>query len=172
MTDSMHIVKNKVENLKPELFKKKKLSDEDIKEKSAKNLTKHVSHFIGTLGTEKCENLYFDKTIILKEDNENQLENRLQEIMKFEDEKIVVFGLFSLVIKREKIIEIFTQVTKSLFKKERQNCKGRIWCLEINGTGKGCGVIAADDKIWTWKDTVPKKAKKAKCIKVSKKADL
>ena len=88
--------------------------------------------------------IFFEKTIILKEDNETQLENRLQEIMKFEDEKVVIFGLFSVSIKREKMIEIFTRITKSLFKQDRENCKGRIWCLEINGSGRGCGVIAAD----------------------------
>ena len=169
MTDSMHIVKNKTKNLKPELFKKKKLSDEEIKEKSAKTLTKNVSHFIGHLGE---HDIFFDKTIILKEDEETHLENRLQEIIKFEDEKSVIFGLFSLSIKREKMIEIFTRVVKSLFKKDRKNCKGRIWCLEINGSGRGCGVIAADDKIWTWKDKLPaKKKKSSKCIKVSKKLE-
>ena len=169
MTDSMHIVKNKTKNLKPELFKKKKLSDEEIKEKSAKNLTKNVSHFIGHLGE---NDIFFEKTIILKEDNATQLENRLQEIMKFEDEKVVIFGLFSVLIKREKMIEIFTRITKSLFKQDRENCKGRIWCLEINGSGRGCGVIAADDKIWTWKDKLPtKKKKSSKCIKVSKKLE-
>ena len=133
------------------------MSDEEIKEKSAKNLTKNVSHFIGHLGE---KNIFFEKTIILKEDNEIQLENRLQEIMKFEDEKVVIFGLFSVSIKREKMIEIFTRITKSLFKQDRENCKGRIWCLEINGSGRGCGVIAADDKIWTWKDKMPTKKKK------------
>ena len=132
------------------------MSNEEIKEKSAKNLTKNVSHFIGHLGE---KNIFFEKTIILKEDNEIQLENRLQEIMKFEDEKVVIFGLFSVSIKREKLIEIFTRVTKSLFKQNRENCKGRIWCLEINGSGRGCGVIAADDKIWTWKDKLPTKKK-------------
>ena len=143
------------------------MSNEEIKEKSAKNLTKNVSHFIGHLGE---NDIFFEKTIILKEDNEIQLENRLQEIMKFEDEKVVIFGLFSVLIKREKMIEIFTRVTKSLFKQDRENCKGRIWCLEINGSGRGCGVIAADDKIWTWKDKLPAKKKKStKCIKVSKK---
>ena len=132
------------------------MSNEEIKEKSAKNLTKNVSHFIGHLGE---KNIFFEKTIILKEDNEIQLENRLQEIMKFEDEKVVIFGLFSVLIKREKMIEIFTRITKSLFKQDRENCKGRIWCLEINGSGRGCGVIAADDKIWTWKDKLPTKKK-------------
>ena len=141
---------------KPELFKKKKLSNEEIKEKSAKNLTKNVSHFIGHLGE---NDIFFEKTIILKEDNETQLENRLQEIMKFEDEKVVIFGLFSLLISREKMIEIFTRITKFLFKQDREICKGRIWCLEINGSGRGCGVIAADDKIWTWKDKLPTKKK-------------
>ena len=135
------------------------MSNEEIKEKSAKNLTKNVSHFIGHLGE---KNIFFEKTIILKEDNEIQLENRLQEIMKFEDEKVVIFGLFSVSIKREKMIEIFTRITKSLFKQDRENCKGRIWCLEINGSGRGCGVIAADDKIWTWKDKIPTKKKKLK----------
>ena len=79
--------------------------------------------------------------------------------MKFEDEKVVIFGLFSLLIPREKMIEIFTRVVKSLFKKDRKNCQGRIWCLEINGSGRGCGVIAADDKIWTWKDKLTTKKK-------------
>ena len=156
MTDSMHIVKNKTKNLKPELFKKKKLSDEEIKEKSAKTLTKNVSNFVGHLGE---HDIFFDKTIILKEDEETHLENRLQEIIKFEDEKYVIFGLFCLSKKREKMIEIFTRVVKSLFKKDRKNCNGRIWCLEINGSGRGCGVIAADDKIWTWKDKLPTKKK-------------
>ena len=70
------------------------------------------------------------------------------------------------------MIEIFTRITKSLFKQDRENCKGRIWCLEINGSGRGCGIIAADDKIWTWKDKLPAKKKKStKCIKVSKKLE-
>ena len=29
--------------------------------------------------------------------------------------------------------------------------------LEVNGTGRGCGVVAADDKIKIWKDKLAKK---------------
>jgi len=32
------------------------------------------------------------------------------------------------------------------------NALGRIWSAEYNGSGKGVGLIAADDKIHVWKD--------------------
>ena len=75
------------------LATKKKIKKDEIPEKTAKELTKHVSHFIGTLAT---ENIFFRKTIILKEDDLEMLTQRLIEIMKYEEEKYVVFGVFSV----------------------------------------------------------------------------
>ncbi len=28
----------------------------------------------------------------------------------------------------------------------------RIWSMEYNGSGRGCGLVAADDKIHVWRD--------------------
>ena len=117
---------------------------------------------------DESKNLFYEKTIILKEENETNLENRLRELMKFEEEKLVIFGIFSCTIKTPKIVDIFATIAKNLFKSNRES-KGRIWCLEVNGSGRGCGVVAADDKIWTWKDKIPVK-KSSKCIKVVKKS--
>ena len=97
--------------------------------------------------------MFFTKTIIVKEDNLSSLESRLKELMKYEDEKLVIFGIFSPSIKPKKIIDSFIQIAKHFFKTSKPI--GRIWCAEINGTGKGCGVVAAGDKIKIWKDTIP-----------------
>ena len=35
--------------------------------------------------------------------------------------------------------------------KRKSKALGRMWSIEINGTGKGCGLIAADDKIRIWR---------------------
>ena len=92
----------------------------------------------------------FSKTIILKEENLSALESRMAELMKYEDEKLVIFGIFSTSVKFRKIIECFLKNARPIFKTTKSI--GRIWCAEVNGTGKGCGIIAADDKIKIWKD--------------------
>ena len=94
----------------------------------------------------------FSKTIILKEENLSALESRMAELMKYEDEKLVIFGIFSTSVKFRKIIECFLKNARPIFKTTKSI--GRIWCAEVNGTGKGCGIIAADDKIKIWKDRV------------------
>lgn len=78
------------------------------------------------------------------------LTNRLREIMKYERETYVIFGVFSLKLKSREICPMFITEAKSLFKKAK--ALGRIWCLEVNGSGKGCGLIGADDKIKIWRD--------------------
>ena len=102
-----------------------------MQEKQPRELATHVSQFIGHCDD---QDLFFTKTIILKEDNQNALESRLNELMKYEDEKLVIFGIFSS-IKTRKIIETFIQTAKHYFKSSKPI--GRIWCAEINGTGKG-----------------------------------
>jgi len=77
--------------------------------------------------------------------------------MKYETEKYVIFGVFSNSLKSPAICKVFIENTKNLIKTEKERPIGRIWCLEVNGTGRGCGVVAADDKIKIWKDKLAKK---------------
>ncbi len=48
------------------------------------------------------------------------------------------------------VSRIFESKAKELLKR-RSISFGRIWSVEVNGTGKGCGLIAADDKIRIWR---------------------
>ena len=65
----------------------------------------------------------------------------------------MVFGIFATTEDTNKIIEMFKVKAKEFIKAEdRKKSAGRIWCIEINGTVKGCGVIAADDTIKVWKE--------------------
>jgi len=121
----------------------------EMQEKHPRELQQNVSHYIGHSNDEP---VFFSKTIILKEENLSALESRMAELMKYEDEKLVIFGIFSNSVKFRKIIECFLKNARPIFKTTKSI--GRIWCAEVNGTGKGCGIIAADDKIKIWKDRV------------------
>jgi hypothetical protein len=74
--------------------------------------------------------------------------------MKYEVCKRVNFGIFSN-LPRDEVVRSFVAAAKnSLRKKEdRKGRVGSIWALEVNGGGKGAGVIAADDKVYAWKDS-------------------
>ena len=96
--------------------------------------------------------IYFEKKIVVKEEIAANLELRLTELIKFEDAKRVIFGIFTNGIQHDEVCRIFREVTTELFKKSTNVKSGRILCAEINGFGKGCGIVAADDKIRIWKD--------------------
>lgn len=116
-------------------------------------MVKYVSHYIGRLGNEA---IFYGKTIIIKhEEDAKSLESRLHELIKYEDENYVIFGIFSASLKASVIAQIFIQKAKDLMKKQKSI--GRIWTLEINGRAKGCGIIAADDKLWIWRDVAVNK---------------
>lgn len=85
-----------------------------------------------------------------KEENESSLQSRIHELLKYEDKDRVVFGIFSAGIKPQKIRAIFSSEAKSLIKNAKPRPIGRIWSIEINGSGRGCGIVAADDQIKTW----------------------
>ena len=53
------------------LSKKKKLTKEEIKDKLPKELMKNVSHYVGTLAD---EHLFYNKTIIIKDEDKNSLQ--------------------------------------------------------------------------------------------------
>ena len=89
------------------------------------------------------------------DENEKSLQSRIHELLKYEDEHRVIFGIFSNGIKPSKIKAIFASEAKSFIKKASPRPVGRIWALEINGSGRGCGVVAADDKIKTWTEKKP-----------------
>ena len=131
--------------LRPEKLSKKRISELEPKE-----LGKYVSMFIGQYNKQP---IYFEKKIIIKDDNLESLEGRITELLRFEDTKRVIFGVFNFSQDSSSIVKMFEAKAK-LFIKEvgRKKALGRIWCIEINGTGKGCGVIAADDSIRVWKD--------------------
>ena len=78
------------------LSKKKKLTKEEIKEKIPKDLVKNVSHYVGTLAE---NHIFYNKTIIIKDEDKTSLETRLHEVMKYETENYVIFGVFSSNLK-------------------------------------------------------------------------
>ena len=80
------------------------------------------------------------------------MQDRLTELLKYEDAQRVVVGVFSQGggMSHNKVCKIFKQVCIDLLRQEAKS--GRVMCVEVNGTGKGCGIIAADDKIKVWMD--------------------
>ena len=115
-----------------------------------KELGKYVSMFIGTYNKLPT---YFEKKIIIKDENLESLEGRITELLRFEDTKRVIFGVFNFSEEVATITKIFESKAKSFIKEAGiSKALGRIWCIEINGTAKGCGVIAADDSIRVWRD--------------------
>ena len=62
------------------------------------------------------------------------------------------FGLETVLInfKLFSVSQIFERKAKDYLKR-KSKALGRMWSIEINGTGKGCGLIAADDKIRIWR---------------------
>ena len=131
--------------LRPEKLTKKKVSELEPKE-----LGKYVSMFIGTYNKEP---IYFEKKIIIKDENLESLEGRITELLRFEDTKRVIFGVFNFGNDAACITKMFLTKAKQFIKEVgKKKALGRIWCIEINGTAKGCGVIAADDSIRVWKD--------------------
>lgn len=98
------------------------------------------------------DKLTFEKIVILKEDDLVNLRKRLREFLKQEDCKMVNFGIFSTA-PIDKVVQCFAKSARSIIRRDlRAESLGRIWSMEVNGTGKGCGLIAADDKIHTWTD--------------------
>ena len=82
------------------------------------------------------------------------MQDRLTELLKYEDAQRVVVGVFSQGggMSHNKVCKIFKQVCIDLLRQEANLRSGRVMCVEVNGTGKGCGIIAADDKIKVWMD--------------------
>ncbi len=79
--------------------------------------------------------------------------------MKYETSQRVNFGVFSSMPKSD-VAKTFAAVGKKCLRRKgvandgQRNASrvGTIWCLEVNGSGRGGGVIAADDKVYSWKD--------------------
>lgn len=119
------------------------------------DLSQYVSEY---LGSEKHstgaaeDDVYFDKKIVVKEEIAANLKSRLTELIKFEDAKRVIFGIFTNSIQHDEACRIFRQVSTEFLRKTANIKSGRILCAEINGSGKGCGIVAADDKIQIWTD--------------------
>ena len=82
------------------LSKKKKLTKEEIKEQLPKDLVKNVSHYVGTLAE---NHIFYNKTIIIKDEDKTSLQTRLHEVMKYETENYVIFGVFSSNLKSPSI---------------------------------------------------------------------
>ena len=82
------------------------------------------------------------------------MQERLTELLKYEDARRVVVGVFSPGggLSHSAVCQIFKQVCIGLLRQEANVRSGRVMCIEINGTGKGCGIIAADDNIKIWMD--------------------
>ena len=111
---------------------------------------KYVSMFIGSYNKQP---IYFEKKIIIKDENLESLEGRITELLRFEDTKRVIFGVFNFSQNASTITKMFESKAKTFIKEVgMKKALGTIWCIEINGTAKGCGVIAADDAIRVWKD--------------------
>ena len=130
------------------------LSSIDIVNLPSGDLSQYVSEYLGCekLSTGSTQDIYFEKKIVVKEEIAANLKLRLTELIKFEDAKRVIFGIFTNGIQHDEVCRIFREVTTELFKKSTNVKSGRVLCVEINGSGKGCGIVAADDKIRIWKD--------------------
>ena len=64
----------------------------------------------------------------------------------------MIFGVFS-TLEEEAVKKLFsTCAKKSVNLTPRKTSCGRIWTLEVNGSGRGCGIVAADEKIFSWRD--------------------
>merc|ERR1712203_199202 len=119
---------------------------------SPKELAQHVSDYLGTVSHgqhNQNEYVFFQKKIVLKEESAINLKDRLAVLLKYEDAQRVVVGVFSQGggISHDEVCKIFKQVCIGLLRQEVNVRSGRVMCVEVNGTGKGCGIIAADDKI-------------------------
>ncbi len=95
----------------------------------------------------------YQKIVIIKEEDPENLSSRLSELLSGEDCKLVNFGIFSRMIARSEILERFSRAAKTVLRASCfANVLGTIWSAEVNGSGTGCGLIAADDKIHVWRD--------------------
>ena len=76
------------------------------------------------------------------------------ELLKYEDAQRVVVGVFSPGggLSHSAVCQIFKRVCIGLLRQEANVRSGRVMCIEVNGTGKGCGIIAADNNIKIWMD--------------------
>ena len=105
------------------------------------------------IGKYNEKSICFEKQIIIKDDSVESIERRLTELLRFEDTRWVIFGIFSSTVRTDILTEIFQQKAKKFIKAAgKKKAVGRIWCIEVNGTMKGGGVIAADDTIKCWRD--------------------
>ena len=126
------------------------MTNEEILETPSRCMAQFVSIYVGTLAE---TDLYFEKKIVIKENILNNLKNRITEILKFEDSKRVIFGVFTTALNPKDVCDAFEDTVKNLIKKKsKKEVNGGVWCVEINGSSRGLGVIAADDKIKTWRD--------------------
>ena len=111
----------------------------------ARDLLKYVSSDLNS-----NEYTRFEKIVVLKEDDAHNLRSRLAELMRNEECRRVNFGIFTQ-LRRADVKKAFEETAKAAIRGHKNNA-GRIWSAEINGSGRGCGVIAGDDKIYVWRD--------------------
>lgn len=125
----------------------KELSYSEFTLEHARDLQKYVSSDLNS-----NEYLRFEKIVVLKEDDLGNLRSRLTELMRNEECRRVNFGVFTN-LRRADVKRCFEECAKTAIRAgAKQNTSGRIWSSEINGSGRGCGVIAGDDKIYVWRD--------------------
>ena len=64
------------------------------------------------IGSYNKQPIYFEKKIIIKDDNLESLEGRITELLRFEDTKLVIFGVFNLSEDASRIIQMFQNRTR------------------------------------------------------------
>nr|XP_040564028.1 uncharacterized protein LOC121114213 [Lepeophtheirus salmonis]XP_040564029.1 uncharacterized protein LOC121114213 [Lepeophtheirus salmonis]XP_040564031.1 uncharacterized protein LOC121114213 [Lepeophtheirus salmonis] len=120
------------------------------------NLSTSVSKYLEAIvihdGSHK--RVTFDRIVIIKDRNGNS-ETLLRDLISKADDgqtkKKINFGVFTE--DGDKVKESFKKLAKRRLKElGARNRNGRIFCLELNGTGKGVGVIAESKKIYSWMD--------------------
>ena len=109
-----------------------------------------MSVYIGTLGN---EDLYFQKKIVLKEENLKAFQGRVTEFLKAETSKRLAFGIFTTKLTKGEVCGKFKEAVLDFIKtKAKDKLVGTIWCVEVNGSAKGLGVVVADNGIKIWRD--------------------
>ena len=84
------------------------------------------------IGSYNKQPIYFEKKIIIKDDNLESLEGRITELLRFEDTKRVIFGVFNLSEDASKITQMF-QTKLLLVKLHQQELVGGYKYYKYNG---------------------------------------
>ena len=100
------------------------IGNEEVSNQPAKDLAQFVSEYLGVLQdcrSNLTQDIFFDKKIVIKEENGANLKSRLTELIKYEEGQRVIFGIFTTEMTREEACkaglifgQIFGQISSNL----------------------------------------------------------